>query len=218
VNDQGPTTLAFDHDGRQIPDADLYGERPQPRRQTTHAQLYNLDVHWLPRLHDGLSKPEFTAAWRSRGKYIPTTNLEKFLTDGVHDSLIVVGEGGRALGLVELMSYSPVDQRAEVSAVSWVHGLIRGRIAEGIVVSIDEWFWTLNLQTISCYTTDHARNQFGKSLDRYFSYDGKLRNHLLLNGHLQDVSIYSMTRDEFRHAVTTDARLQSFAPEWRALE
>jgi hypothetical protein len=208
---------AVNGDGSVVFDGELFGSGDRrPRRCTVHTQLHGIGVGWLPSLHDGLADRNITMYWRSRGRYIPSTNLERYLTDGVADSFVVAC-GQRSIGLVELLGYSPEDRRAEIAAVSWAHGALQGWVVEAVVAALDEWFVAFDLRTVSAFVATNSPSSIAKTLRKFFVHDGRLRDHLWIDGKFSDVDVFSMTRAELEHHLTNDERVRALSPHWRLL-
>ena len=166
-------------------------------REALHVDLVALQPSILPAIHDSLCNAQFTAGWRSRGRYIPAHALEGFLTSGIAKSHVVVSRGRRnTLGLVELMDYEPVENRAQISVVSWSTGVAKGLVVEGAVVSLDEWFCELALDIVHLVTPNISESHLS-TISKHFHFDGTLRGWTRHNGRILDADMFSITKGEF---------------------
>lgn len=185
-------------------------------RYGSHTSLRTIGVDILPALHSGLSDLSATKAWRSRGRYLPSFEIERYLTAGVERSLVVcLRRSGRPIGLVELADYQPIERRGHLSVVSWARGLQRGLVVEGIAMALDEWFATAGLDRVHTMSADGLMGSYRRAMDSFFTYDGRLRGYLSIDDHLHDVLLYSLARDEFVDRLSK-SRLFGACQTWKS--
>lgn len=190
-----------------------------PVRAGRHVQLHSLAPDFFPDIHEGLTRTGVADAWRSRGRYIPSSALEAFLTSNVDASFVVTSlENRRPMGLVELIDYQAVERRAQLTAISWANGIAHALVVEALVLAVDEWFARMELRTLHFMFADLDAARFGKSLHALCHYDGRLRNYIVVNGSLSDVLVYSVTPEQFADRLRQRPALMNLSATWRILE
>ena len=172
------------------------------------------------RLHAALTVPGPSAAWRSRGQYIPLHEWERFLTVGLALGLVAFDDRGALVGLVEVRDHDPRDRIAYLSAAATPSFLGSGLLVEAIVLAVDEAFASLDLLKVTFILSESSVTALGADrLSELLAVEGVLRSHTHLEGRRQDVTVAAMHRAAFAEVVRRTPWLASLSDgPWRTVD
>lgn len=165
-----------------------------------------------------LGTSDATRFWRGVNTAIPPHQFWSFLTSGVADAFVVSTPQGRLVGLLELLAPEQSGFRSQLSVVSWGAPFLRARTIAAVPVAMDYWFSTTQIEVISVLITNESMRRVHRSLDRFFYREGLLRSAVKLNGNIEDVHCFSLTRAELAKVVTGTPQIRRLAPEWNCLD
>jgi RimJ/RimL family protein N-acetyltransferase len=190
-----------------------------PVRQGRHVSLFGLHPSLYGPLHAELTVPEVTQAWRSRGRFVPSYELERFLTQGIHRSAVAAlrTDPRHILGLLELLDYQPLERRGEISIATTLKFQGSGLMLEAAALFLDDCFASLRLEKIYSHLAEDSHVRLSSAFTEALSVEGTLRDYLFVGGRLQDVTIASLTRAQFALLVGDPALAGYSENGWRVL-
>ncbi|MGH3918740.1 MAG: GNAT family N-acetyltransferase [Pseudonocardiaceae bacterium] len=112
--------------------------------------------------------------------------LAQFIVEGVST--------GRALGLVALTTPNFRDGWAYLSAIGTPSAQGTGLIAEGVLLGFDYAFRTWPFRKVYMEVSETSYGAFRSGLDRFFTEEGRLREHAFWDGRYGDLFIFSVLR------------------------
>jgi RimJ/RimL family protein N-acetyltransferase len=113
-----------------------------------------------------------------------------------------LGSQNELIGLVELFGVDEANGHAQISVAAFEAYRASGLIIEAAALFLDEVFWRFNLRKVYAMLSDSSMAEIGSMLDGFFKLEGRLSDHVFLNGRLESVHITSIGRDAFA-ALTT---------------
>lgn len=188
-------------------------------RRGAHVELLALAPHLYRPLHEALAVPEVADTWRPRGRLVPSYEWERFLLDGLHVGAVIRSASSHELvGLVELRDLQPVDQHAYLDAAAVPAHQGSGLVAEAVALFLDEAFARGGLWKVYVLLGDDSRAATASALGDLLTVEAVLRGHVVLRGRRQDVTVASITADEFRDRLADRPDLAALAPSgWRTV-
>ena len=165
-------------------------------------------------LHSLLMVDDVSRSWRTRGRFVPTTEFEALLTRGVAFSCSIVTHQGRISGLVELFDLQQLDGHAQVAVAVGSEFISSGIGVEATALFLDEVFARFNLRKVYWHVMAQDIDRLS-SLGSVASTEGVLSDYAWADGDYHDVTIWSLTRAELAGAL--EALEYSQADEWKIL-
>lgn len=185
-------------------------------RHGAHVDLLALAPHLYQPLHRALAVPEVADTWRPRGRLVPSYEWERFLLDGLHLGAVVrTAVDHRLVGLVELRDLQPTDQHAYLDVAAVPEYIGSGLVVEGVAQLLDEAFARGGLHKVYALLSEDSRARTESALDGLLTEEAVLRGHVVLQGRRQDVTVASITHDEFRQRLGERPDLARCSPTWR---
>jgi hypothetical protein len=127
------------------------------------------------------------------------------LWDSVLAQFVVEGvDSGLPLGLVAITSPNFRDGFAYLSALGSDRAQGLGMVAEGVILVFNYAFATWPFRKIYMEASEQSYAAFGSGLDRFFTEEGRLKQHTFWNGRYMDVAIFAVYRETWAH----------LAPRW----
>lgn len=154
-------------------------------------------------MHDALSSPAVAATWRSRGRVLSTHNFERFLTEGLEYGAVGVSVvSGELLAWLEMREYDARDRVATLGVAACGPSIGSGLAIEASLLFVDECFWQFELRKLYALLSDDAERALGVGLlEAFAAREGRMLDHVFLNGRYQDVSIWAMDAASLRTAL-----------------
>jgi acyl carrier protein len=188
-------------------------------RRGAHVELLALVPHLYRPLHEALCVPEVADTWRPRGRLVPSYEWERFLLDGLHLGAVVRSASTHELvGLVELRDLQPIDRHAYLDAAAVRGHQGSGLLAEGVVLFLDEVFARGEAWKVYLLLGEGSRERVGSALGDLLTVEAVLRGHVVLQGRRQDVTVASVTADEYGERLARRPDLAALSPSgWRTV-
>ena len=153
-------------------------------------------------LYELMTSPQAGGRVRFAGATPSPDRIASSLWDSVLAQFIIEGVGsGGALGLVAITSPNFRDGFAYISALGSpiVQGV--GLIVEGVMLGFNYAFVTWPFRKLYMEAAEESYNEFKSGLGRFFSEEGRLRQHTFWNGHFMDLVILAVYRETWgQHA------------------
>jgi acyl carrier protein len=182
-----------------------------------HVELVALSASHYPLLHAELLRPGVVETWRSRGRYIPIGEFDRFLGNGLYHGVLARRTDDHGLvGYLEARDFEPVDLHCYVSVAATVDFRGTGLIVEATALFLDVLFAGFPPRKAYLLLSDDARATLRSGLGTLLDEEAVLRGHVVLNGRVQDVTVASITREDLPrrlacHPLARQAR-------WRLLD
>jgi RimJ/RimL family protein N-acetyltransferase len=127
--------------------------------------------------------------------------LAQFLVEGI--------SSGRPLGLTAITTPNFRDGFAYFSALGSDESQGHGMLVEGVFLTLEYAFATWPFRKIYMEATEESFQTFYSGLDRFFTEEGRLKQHTFWNGRYMDMAIFAVYRDNWdRFAPGIRARLR----------
>jgi RimJ/RimL family protein N-acetyltransferase len=121
------------------------------------------------------------------------------LWDSVLAQFIIESAGERRpLGLVAITTPNFRDGFAYISALGAPEIQGRGLIAQGVMLCFHYAFTTWPFRKIYMESSDESYRAFESGLGRYFTEEGRLREHVFWNGSFMDIRILAVYRETWQ--------------------
>lgn len=166
-------------------------------RTGRHVELVTTPPGIYPDLHRELMHPTVRRTWRHRGREIPMGAFEFSYLEGVHFSAAIRTHDGQLAGVVQFLSFDPMDGHGEIALAEFDRVQGTGVAVEGVALFIDECFHRFPLRKLYIFLSESSEAAIGSSIGSWFEREGRLTDHVFLDGRHQDVSIGAMTRARF---------------------
>ncbi|HEX7096139.1 MAG TPA: GNAT family protein [Acidimicrobiales bacterium] len=150
----------------------------------------------LPIVHALVNSSPMNATWRFRGRFVPSFDIERIVAEAALTCLGFAG-GSTPVGLYQVFDHQPLDRHAQVSVLASADSRLLGYGAEGALLFVGLAFAQLDLRKLYFLLSDASDSQVGATLARFTSEEGRMRQHVLLDGAWQDVVIRAMYRPDY---------------------
>jgi hypothetical protein len=173
----------------------------------------------FPAVHRALNSRDISRTWRTRGRPVPSQDLETVIFDGVALSYTAMDQGGKPLALVQVVGYQPQDRFADLAVLRLID-TVDGSAVASAVLGLDQAFDHLDLRKIYFKTSDAASASIASAMSRFLVTEGVLQKHLWMGGEYVDVTITSLTKASFGELLRTTPLARSIEPAegWRCLD
>lgn len=146
-------------------------------------------------LYGLMSAPDAGGRVRFAGATPSPAQIVASLWENVLAQFVVEGMStGRPLGLVALTTPNFRDGWAYLSAVGTPPAQGSGVIAEGVLLGFDYAFRTWPFRKVYMEVSETSYGAFRSGLGRFFTEEGRLREHAFWDGRYGDVFILSVLR------------------------
>jgi RimJ/RimL family protein N-acetyltransferase len=147
-------------------------------------------------LYELMTSPQSGGRVRFGGATPSPEKIASSLWESVLAQFIIEGVCLKeALGLVAITSPNFRDGFAYVSALGSVEAQGSGRIAEGVLLGFNYVFTTWPFRKIYMEATEESYHAFKSGLGRFFSEEGRLREHVFWNGRYVDLLTLAVYRE-----------------------
>lgn len=159
-----------------------------------------------PGLHALLMRGDVSRSWRTRGRLIPTYEFEQFLSRGIAYSCAIVSSDSRIVGLVELFDLQQLDRHAQLAVAGSASLISTGLGMEALGLFIDECFVRFDLRKIYAHADESATARLQSGFGTWATVEGRLEEHLFVDGRYEDVTIIAISRSRFAECVRAVAQ------------
>ncbi len=147
-------------------------------------------------LYELMSSPQAGGRVRFGGATPSPDKIASSLWESVLAQFIIESASSqRSLGLVAITSPNFRDGFAYTSAVGLPEAQGAGLIAEGVLLGFNYAFMTWPFRKMYMEATEESYRAFKSGLGRFFSEEGRLRNHSFWNGNFMDLLILAVYRE-----------------------
>jgi RimJ/RimL family protein N-acetyltransferase len=115
--------------------------------------------------------------------------LAQFVVEGV--------QSGRPLGLTAITTPNFRDGFAYFSALASDDAQGHGLMFEGVFLTFEYAFATWPFRKIYLEATEESYKTFYSGLDRFFTEEGRLKQHTFWNGRYMDLAVFAVYRDKW---------------------
>lgn len=146
-------------------------------------------------LYELMSAPDAGGRVRFAGATPSPEQIVASLWENVLAQFVIEGVStGRPLGLVALTTPNFRDGWAYLSAVGPPSAQGSGLIAEGVLLGFDYAFRTWPFRKVYMEVSETSYGAFRSGLGRFFTEEGRLREHAFWDGRYRDLFILSVLR------------------------
>jgi RimJ/RimL family protein N-acetyltransferase len=169
--------------------------RPCPPLSTRRVRLHTITDRDSAFLYDLMTAPDAGGRVRFAGATPSPEKIAASLWDSVLAQFVVEDVSGHdKLGLVSITSPSFRDGYAYVSAIGAPEVQGSGLIAEAVLLGFNYAFTTWPFRKIYMEATETSYAYFKSGLGRFFSEEGRLREHSFWNGRYVELLILAVYR------------------------
>jgi len=172
-----------------------------PRLSTPQIYLRPLSSDDYRSLQSAEARPELLVRWRFRGATpSPERWLQSVWSTTLAQFLVVARSGDRPLGLV--VAYKPDFElrHAYLAATQFSPERREPALIMGVALFVDYLFTCFDLRKLYMEVPEYNFAPFATGVDRFFSIEGRLRQHRFYGGEYWDELILAVHRDQWRNA------------------
>lgn len=189
------------------------GKTAEVVREGRHVALEALVPAHYPALHRLITSRPQATLWRSRGRWIAPSQLERFLSEGVFFSTVATDRDRSTIrGIVELLN---VDREADHGELSLFWPEPDGFALEALALFCDEVFHRFGLQRVFAFLSETAVSLLGVTRLSAVRPCGVLPEYVRINGRSEDVHVLEVAVDRFAEVVSRPAWRDVAVGGWR---
>jgi RimJ/RimL family protein N-acetyltransferase len=172
------------------------GGRAAPPMRSGRVRLHPITDRDSAFLYELMSSPEAGGRVRFAGATPSPDQIAASLWESVLAQFIAEGvSSGAPLGLVSITSPNFRDSFAYMSAIGSPAAQGSGLMAEAVLLGFNYAFTTWPFRKIYMEATETSYGFFRSGLKRFFSEEGRLRDHTFWDGRYIDVMVLAVYRD-----------------------